>query len=343
MPMNNNLKVPTAVTRLAQLPVVRSARATLLVLYRNTKSINPNLKSMCDALEIKVVAFSTAACTTVSPVVVKFEPQISIANNVACKSLDWLETSFPVLLSPTDQVVATAMNKMQAIQDVVSITAKGTVDCVQYAVTGVMSRILQAEDGPNKSLVERVVSVASVELDSALSLSEALVDQIVPPSDKDKEDEAHLIEGFEGAAHKGRYTERMFSLTTKLFKRTYHSAGCKIQTVQVMQSVLIWSINLVQNLQSIWLGLVCSLQELPQYLQYQAVSGFFFIVQMYNVSSLPTRRVQPRNGKRPGDATKASSTCLAQTRPQTTPAFRMRPSRTFVFDSSCNVKGCVRR
>ncbi|KAM4583575.1 perilipin-2-like [Odontesthes bonariensis] len=342
MPTNNNLKVPSAVARLAQLPMVLSARATLSVLYRDTKSINPNLNSMCDALESRVVAFSAAACTTVSPVIVKFEPQISIANNVACKSLDWLAISFPVLLSPTDQVVATAKNKMQEIHDVVSITAKGTVDCVQYAVRQVMSGILQADDGASKSLVERVVSFASVGLDSALSLSEALVDQVLPPSDKDKEDEAHLVEGFEGATHKGRYPERMLSLTTKLFKRTYQSAGSKIQTVQVMESVS-RSTTLVQNLRSSWVGLICSLQELPQYLQYRAVSVFFFIAQMYNVSSLPSHKVQAKNGKRPGNATDTSSTCMVLARPQTTPAFRMRPTRTFVFDSSCNVKGCVRR
>lgn len=29
---------------------------------------------------------------------------VSIANDVACRSLDWLEASFPVIQSPTDQV-----------------------------------------------------------------------------------------------------------------------------------------------------------------------------------------------------------------------------------------------
>uniref|UniRef100_M3ZUF9 Perilipin 1 n=1 Tax=Xiphophorus maculatus TaxID=8083 RepID=M3ZUF9_XIPMA len=94
---------PNAAARLVKLPVVRSACATLSVLYRDAKSSNPSLRSMCEALESGVTALSAAACTRASPVIVKLEPQISIANNFACKGLDWLEMSFPVLLSPPDQ------------------------------------------------------------------------------------------------------------------------------------------------------------------------------------------------------------------------------------------------
>ncbi|KAM9769398.1 perilipin-2-like isoform 1-T1 [Menidia menidia] len=331
MPKNNNLKVPSAVARLAQLPVVRSACATLLELYNDAKSSSCNLKSMCEAMEGRATALSS----TVAPVILKFEPQISIANEVACKSLDWLETSFPVILSPTDQVVATAKNKMQEIQDVVSITAKGTMGCVQYTVTWAMSRILPA-DGADQSLVERVVSVAGVSLDSVLSLSEAFMDQVLPPSDKD-EDEAHSVKGFESATHKGQYPERIISLTTNLFKRTYHLAGCRAQTVQLTQQVLETVSRSTSLVQCSWMSLVCSLQGLPQYFQYQAVSAFFFVAQMYNVSSLPSKQIQ--NKKRPSNVAQAY---LDQVQPQT-PAFRLRPTRTFALDNGCNVKGCVRR
>ncbi|MEQ2170662.1 hypothetical protein GOODEAATRI_002626, partial [Goodea atripinnis] len=64
-----------AVARLAKLPVVRSACATLWVLYRDAKSSNPRLRSLCEALESGVTALSTAACTRASPVIVKLEPQ----------------------------------------------------------------------------------------------------------------------------------------------------------------------------------------------------------------------------------------------------------------------------
>lgn len=71
----NQKVVPNAAARLVKLPVVRSACATLSVLYRDAKSSNPSLRSMCEALESGVTALSTAACTRASPVIVKLEPQ----------------------------------------------------------------------------------------------------------------------------------------------------------------------------------------------------------------------------------------------------------------------------
>uniref|UniRef100_A0A3Q2X2Q9 Uncharacterized protein n=2 Tax=Haplochromini TaxID=319058 RepID=A0A3Q2X2Q9_HAPBU len=97
-------KAPSAAARLANLPVVRSACARLSVLYTGTKSRHPGLKSACEVLESSVTAVGRAACYRASPVIVKLEPQISYANDVACKSLDWLEASFSVIVSSTEQV-----------------------------------------------------------------------------------------------------------------------------------------------------------------------------------------------------------------------------------------------
>lgn len=85
------------------------------------------------------------------------------------------------------QVVAAAKNKLGEIQGVVSGAANGAVDCVQHTVTWVMSRIPQADgDGANRSLVQRAISVTALGLDSALTLSEALMDRALPPTEEDK-------------------------------------------------------------------------------------------------------------------------------------------------------------
>ncbi|MED6250543.1 hypothetical protein ATANTOWER_029140 [Ataeniobius toweri] len=342
MPVNNNYQkvAPNAVARLAELPVVRSACATLWVLYRDAKSSNPRLRSLCEALEIGVTALSTAACTRASPVIVKLEPQISIANDFACKSLDWLETSFPVLLSPPDEVAAAAKNKVNEIRDVVYIAASGTADSVQHTVTWMISRLHQADDDVgNQSMVERAITVASVGLDSALALSEALVDQVLPPLEEDKE--VHMVESFEAAVRSGSYPGRVMKLTAKVCRRTYHTLGSRIHSVQIMGS-LSRSATLVQDLQTSCLTLVWSLQGLPQYLQHQAVSVFFFISQMYNLSCPSSRQEQTRSRSHVR-AAEASSLSKEQAHPQNMPAFRTRPTRTSVFDNDCIVKGCVRR
>ncbi|XP_026158907.1 perilipin-2-like [Mastacembelus armatus] len=232
MPTNNNQKVPSAAARVAKLPVVSSVCSKLLVLYTDTKRSHPNLKSVCEVLENSVTGLGSAACDRVSPVIVKLEPQISIANDVACKSLDWLETTFPVIHAPTEEVVASAKSKIHEIQDAVSVTANGTMDCVHHTVTWMMERMQQADDGTNKSFVKRAITVASVGLDSALSMSEAMVDQVLPPTEEDKKEDTSPTEGFEAPALQS-YPERVIFLTAKLFRRTYYMLIAKMQSVQV--------------------------------------------------------------------------------------------------------------
>ncbi|XP_071361375.1 perilipin-2-like isoform X2 [Trachinotus anak] len=231
MPMNNNQKAQSAAARLVKLPLVRSACSKLSVLYTDTKCSHPNLKTMFEVLENSV----TAACDRASPVMVKLEPQISTANDVACISLDWLETTFPVLHTPTEQIAATARNKMHEIQDVVSIAVTGTMDCVQHTVAWVMERMQQVDEGTNQTLVERAIRVSGVGLDSALSMSEALIDRVLPPTERDNEETAavQLVKGFEAATLRRNYPVRLVSLSAKLCRRTYHMAGAKMHSVQV--------------------------------------------------------------------------------------------------------------
>uniref|UniRef100_A0A8D3A955 Uncharacterized protein n=1 Tax=Scophthalmus maximus TaxID=52904 RepID=A0A8D3A955_SCOMX len=102
--------VPSAAARLARLPVVRTACGKLWLLYADAKRSHPNLRTVCEALEESVAALGTVASVGVSPVLVQLEPHsefrppVSTANDVACKSLDWLEATFPVLHTPTEQV-----------------------------------------------------------------------------------------------------------------------------------------------------------------------------------------------------------------------------------------------
>ncbi|AWP05571.1 putative perilipin-2-like isoform 2 [Scophthalmus maximus] len=231
MPMNNNQKVPSAAARLARLPVVRTACGKLWLLYADAKRSHPNLRTVCEALEESVAALGTVASVGVSPVLVQLEPHMSTANDVACKSLDWLEATFPVLHTPTEQILATAKNKMHEIQELVSIAANGTVVCVQHTVSWVMERMQQAGDGTDHTVVERALGVASVGLDSALNMADALVDRAIPPTEEDKKEAAAHLE--EAAALGRSYPVRLVSLTVKLCQRTFHVVGDKMHSVQV--------------------------------------------------------------------------------------------------------------
>ncbi|XP_034544442.1 perilipin-2-like isoform X2 [Notolabrus celidotus] len=337
MPMNNNQKFQSAAARLAKLPLVRSACSTVSVLYIDTKSSHPNLRSVCEVLESRVTAISTAACDKMTPVMVRLEPQISIVNDVACKSLDWLETTFPVLHAPTDQVVAAARNKMNEIQDVVSITANGTVD----TVTWLMGRIQQVDEQTNQPLVQRAIGVADVGLDSALIMSETLMEHMLPLSEEDKA-EAHLLEGFEVATLRRSYRARLLLLAARLCSRTYHLVGSKIQSVQLMES-LSRSSGRIQDLQTSWLTISLSIQELPQYLQHQLVSVLFFISQMYNLSSSQSQQQhQDRAHLNAAGTSTHRDVVWVQSRATPTPRAR-RPTKMSPFENGSNGKGWVHR
>ncbi|XP_015250437.1 PREDICTED: perilipin-2-like isoform X1 [Cyprinodon variegatus] len=332
MPVNNNYKkvAPNAAARFTKLPLVRSACSTLALLYRDVKSRNQSLKSVCEALESRVTSLTSAACSTASPVIVKLEPQISIANDFACKGLDWLESSFPVLLSPPDEIVAAAKNKVNEIQDVACSAASGT---------WMIGRLHQT-DGAKQSVVERAVGVACVGLDSALTLSEALVDQVLPPSEEEKEEVALLVEGFEAVVRSGSFSGRVMKLTAQVCRRMYHMVGLKIHSVQITGSSS-RPATLVQEFHTGCQSMLWSLQALPQFLQHQAVSVFLFIRQMYNLSC-PSSQMEKQT-KSHIRAAEASLLSKEKAHPQSTTAFRMRPTRTSVFENGCLVKGCVRR
>ncbi|KAM8772063.1 perilipin-2-like isoform 1-T2 [Acanthopagrus schlegelii] len=334
MPMNNNQKGQSVAARLAKLPVVRSACIRLSVLYTDTKCSHPSLMSVFEGLETRVTALA-------SPVIVKLEPHISIANDVACKSLDWLETRFPVLHTPTEEIVATAKTKMHEIQDVVSTAANGTVDCV----TWLMDMMQQGGDRADQPLVDRAISVACMGLDSALIRSEALMDRVLPPTEEDKGIEAHLLEGFDVATPRRSYPVRLVSLTAKLCRRTYHMVGSRIQSVQIMEN-LSMSSGLVQDLQTGWQILACSMWGLPQYVQHQLVSALFFICQMYNLSCPLSQQHRPNQKRRcPSAAEPSTHKDVVQVHHRATPpAVRMRwPTKTSPFDNGCDVKGCIGR
>ncbi|KAK5865864.1 hypothetical protein PBY51_020101 [Eleginops maclovinus] len=330
MPKNNNQKVLSAAARLAKLPMVHSAFTKLSVFYIDTKGKHPNLKSVCEMLESSVTA-------VVSPVLVKLEPQISVANDVACRSLDWLETAFPVLHTPTEQVVATAMNKMHEIQDVVSIAANGTLDCVEHTVAWLKGGIQQADGQADQSPAKKVIRVASVGLESALIMSEALVDRVLPPTDKDKEEEAALlVEVFEATTLRKSFPLRLVSLSAKMLRRTYimvmeNLSSGLVQDLQTKCLTLAWSIQ----------TLAWSIQALPQHLQHQLLSVFVFISQMYNLNCPPAK--QSYQDRSYFNATETSTHMgTVRVSPPVKATRRMRSLNLPDLNNRCNAEGCLR-
>lgn len=102
--------------------------------YCNTKNNIPYLKSVCEVAENGVKSITSAAFYSALPIIGKLEPQsksifcsadlwsgqitvwkciyqkllcpsvVSMANDLACKGLDKIEKTLPILHKPSDQV-----------------------------------------------------------------------------------------------------------------------------------------------------------------------------------------------------------------------------------------------
>ncbi|XP_061685540.1 perilipin-5-like [Syngnathoides biaculeatus] len=268
-----SLNKQNAAARLAKLPLVRSACANLSLLCGDAKSVKPGLGSVWENLESCVAYIRSAACHRLSPVVTKFKPQDSFANDVACKSLDWLEATFPVLHTSTDQLAAGVRSKVLEIQDAATIVAHGTVDCMQHVVTCIVEKVQQHND---HLLGGRAVTASSTELGSALNLPQALVDRMLQLTEEEKKENV-LMDSSETAASMRWYSVRLVTLSITLCRRTIQLAGAKIQSTQIMEAFS------TSSQFRILLALAWSLEQLPLHVQQQIVSVFFYFTQMYNL------------------------------------------------------------
>ncbi|XP_057700217.1 perilipin-2-like isoform X3 [Corythoichthys intestinalis] len=262
-----SLSKQNAAARVAQLPLVRSAFTNLLDLYGDAKSGNPGFGSVCEGLESSVKQLASVVSHRVSPAITKLNPQVSLANDVACKTLDWLEATFPVLQTSSDQLVA-----------------------------GLRSKVMEMQDAPgDRSLMGRAISVSSMGLASALNITEALVDRMLPPLEEEKKEEDVLVEDSEDDSFGRKYSVRLVTLSITLCRRTIQLAGAKMQSAQIM-AALSTSSGQLRILQTSWMALTWSLEQLPPLVQQQIGSAIFNFTQLYNLRVAPQSCSKPDRG-----------------------------------------------
>ncbi|KAM6369206.1 uncharacterized protein J5M81_014317 [Pluvialis apricaria] len=237
-------------TRVASLPLVSSAYGMVSTAYASTKESHPYVKSVCDAAEKGVKTLTAAAVSGAQPILTKLEPQISTANEYACKGLDKLEEKLPILQQPTEKLISDTKqlvtSTVTGAKDVLTSTVAGAKDVVTSRVTGVMDMTKGAVQGSmelTKSAVSSGVSTVMGStvgqmvvsgMGSVLEKSEELVDHYLPMTDEELGKLATAVEGFETEQQKEQqsYFVRLGSLSTKLRHRALqHSLG-KLQNAR---------------------------------------------------------------------------------------------------------------
>ncbi|XP_032567851.1 perilipin-3-like isoform X1 [Chiroxiphia lanceolata] len=237
-------------TRVANLPLVSSAYDMVSSAYSSTKESHPYVRSVCDAAEKGVKTLTAAAVSGAQPLLTRLEPQISSANELACKGLDKLEEKLPILQQPPEKLISDTKllvtSTVTGARDVLSSTVAGARDAVTNRVTGVVDMTRGAVQGGvelTRSAVSSGVStvmgssvgqMVASGVGSVLEKSEELVDHYLPMTNEELAKLATAVEGFEPEQQKQQqsYFVRLGSLSSKVQHRALqHSLG-KLQSAR---------------------------------------------------------------------------------------------------------------
>ncbi|NXE07164.1 PLIN3 protein, partial [Lophotis ruficrista] len=240
----------SVVSRVASLALVSCACGAVSAAYATTKESHPYVKSVCAAAEKGVKTLTAAAVSGAQPILTKLEPQISTANEFACKGLDKLEETLPILQQPTEKLLSDTKqlvtSTVTGAKDVLTSTVAGAKDAVTSGVTGVMDMTkgavqgsveltkLAVSSGVGTVMGSTVGQMVVSGMGSMLEKSEELVDHYLPMTDEELAKLAMAVEGFETEQQKQQqsYFVRLGSLSTKLRHRALqHSLG-KLQSAR---------------------------------------------------------------------------------------------------------------
>ncbi|GAB0200684.1 perilipin-3-like [Grus japonensis] len=249
-PAEDGQELKSVVSRVAGLALVSSACGAVSTAYASTKESHPYVKSVCDAAEKGVKTLTAAAVSGAQPILTKLEPQISTANEYACKGLEKLEEKLPILQQPTERVVA-------GTRELVSSTVSGAVGLARGAVQGGVERTRSAlSTGVSTVVGSGVGRLLATGVDTVLGKSEELVERYLPG--RDEELAAAGVEAASPELRRRRqsYFVRVGSLSAKLRHRALrHSLGELQRARHSAQRVLAQLHRIFELIEQGWQGM----------------------------------------------------------------------------------------
>ncbi|KAM5165352.1 perilipin-3-like isoform 2-T2 [Mantella aurantiaca] len=238
-----NPETQNVVDRVTNMPLVSSACSMVSSVYISTKDSHPYIRSVCEVAEAGAKTLTGVAVAGSKPILSRLEPQIATANELACKGLDKLESTLPILQRPTDEVVSDAKSLVTGARDAVVGAVTSTVTGACNTVTGTVSGVVGLATGAIQGSIDATRSVASTVMesqvgqlvtsgvDTVLGKTEEWVDHYLPMTDEELSQLAATVEGFEVAPLQQQkdqqsYFVRLGSLSSRIRHRAYqHSLG----------------------------------------------------------------------------------------------------------------------
>uniref|UniRef100_A0A671PPW3 Perilipin n=1 Tax=Sinocyclocheilus anshuiensis TaxID=1608454 RepID=A0A671PPW3_9TELE len=212
-----------AVERIVHLPLVISTYDLVSNVYCNTKNTHPYLKSVCEVAENGVKSITSAAFHSALLIIGKLEPQISMANDLACKGLDKIEKTLPILHKPSDQILQAVTGAKEAV----SGTMNGAKESVSFTLSEVTDRTRGAvQDGMEKTTTVVSGGVQTVMESRVVKLMSS--SQYLPETEEDRESEVKNSRGLENNSDAPSYYVRLGSLSSKVRDRAFQRAVDKV-------------------------------------------------------------------------------------------------------------------
>nr|XP_030112666.3 perilipin-3 [Taeniopygia guttata]XP_030112667.3 perilipin-3 [Taeniopygia guttata] len=174
-------------TRVAKLPLVSSACDMVSSAYACTKESHPYVRSVCDAAEKGVKTLTAAAASGAQPLLTRLEPQISTANELACKGLDKLEEKLPILQQPPQKIISDTKllvtSTVTGARDVLTSTVAGAKDAVSSTVAGAKDAVSSTVAGAKDAVSSTVAGAKDVMSSTMAGAKDAVSSRVAGAKD----------------------------------------------------------------------------------------------------------------------------------------------------------------
>lgn len=189
------LQVPASMSRVAGIPVVKSALNVATDWYGWVKGYNPVVESGLTRAEQTVLLVAGTA----RPVIQKLEKPINYADSLVCQGLDKLEQKVPSIKKSPEELKSAGWEKLEEVKGY----GTSSVDTVKTYVTSQVDRVRSS------SYAQAIVR----SVDTAMELTEAAVDNYLPPAEDEPTEQV--------TDPNAPVVTRMSNLSEKMRRRLY--------------------------------------------------------------------------------------------------------------------------
>uniref|UniRef100_A0A674GF73 Perilipin n=1 Tax=Taeniopygia guttata TaxID=59729 RepID=A0A674GF73_TAEGU len=181
------LETKSAVTRVAELPLLSCACGAVASAYGGTKERLPCLRPVCHAAERGLKTLTAAAASGAQPLLTRLQPQISTANELACKGLDKLEEKLPILQQPPQKIISDTKllvtSTVTGARDVLTSTVAGAKDAVSSTVAGAKDAVSSTVAGAKDAVSSTVAGAKDVMSSTMAGAKDAVSSRVAGAKD----------------------------------------------------------------------------------------------------------------------------------------------------------------